>query len=331
MLSALNFPKLAIAAVLTLVAVATASAQERPTPTSARQGSPTKYQNQFEAEANSRDLCEAVSNRVHVQFPGGSECISYFITPKPASSAVQPVLSTGDIPTEAISTSNDKLADAHRAIQHLSEATQTQFVYVSRPGLFGSSGNHGLRRRPGEMLAMNGAVDAIKVRHGIGQIVLAGQSGGSTVAASLLTLGRQDVACAVLGSGGFEVIKNFQRRGTRRDVEQLRREYFDPSERFTDIVADPMRRVFCGNPKRSRTLFEQQQSFADSLRGRGHHVLTVEAIGTGELMHGVTYLTLPMASRCSRGFSDHEISQYAEAQKRRLKSKRGNKPAQTSP
>ena len=53
---------------------------------------------------------------------------------------------------------------------------------------------------------MNAVVDGLKARLGLDDLALAGQSGGAAIAAGLLTLGRKDVQCVVLGSGVTEAV-----------------------------------------------------------------------------------------------------------------------------
>src|SRR5262249_59770172 len=76
---------------------------------------------------------------------------------------------------------NDYLTKVRRALDLLAQKSGMDVVFVARPGVFGSSGNHGERRSPQEFLVLNRAVDLIKERHGYEQLVLAGQSGGSSV------------------------------------------------------------------------------------------------------------------------------------------------------
>jgi hypothetical protein len=79
---------------------------------------------------------------------------------------------------------NDHLTKARRALDRLAQRSGLDFIYVARPGVFGSSGNHENRRRLLEFLVLNHAVDLIKERYRYEQLVLAGQSGGATVVAA---------------------------------------------------------------------------------------------------------------------------------------------------
>lgn len=76
-------------------------------------------------------------------------------------------------------------------------------------GTYGSSGNHG-QRRQARTIVLDAASNELRKRYGIGQFVLLGHSGGATVAAALLTLGRTDVKCAVMTSGAFALVQRAQ-------------------------------------------------------------------------------------------------------------------------
>lgn len=91
-------------------------------------------------------------------------------------------------------------------MQLWADRLRVRYVYISRTGLQGSSGNHGDRRLPKEAFVTNAVVDGLKSKFGFDDIALTGQSGGATIAASLPTLGRKDVRCEVLGSGATEAV-----------------------------------------------------------------------------------------------------------------------------
>jgi poly(3-hydroxybutyrate) depolymerase len=58
---------------------------------------------------------------------------------------------------------------------------------MSRPGTYGSSGDHSQRRRPAEAKIISAAIDALKKKYQIQELVITGQSGGGHVTASLIT------------------------------------------------------------------------------------------------------------------------------------------------
>ena len=275
-----------------------------------------RHQQQGRPEAASRATCEAEPGRVFVAHTLGSECIAYIMTAAPAEPAPAVFYFHGDLTVREVQQpdfTRKHLARLRPVLGAIAERERVRFIYVARPGVLGSSGNHGGRWTPREMQSMNAAVDAIKVRHGLSAIVVAGQSGGSTIAAALLTLGRRDIQCAVLGSGALmltETVAHIRASSGAPPLPEavLKRLYFDPSDRVAGILQQPGRRVFVlGDPIDVRTPFGLQRQFADRLKAFGHHAVVVEVIARGEMMHGVAHLTLPVAAQCARGVGDSDI------------------------
>ena len=275
-----------------------------------------QYPSELPAEAKSRQACEAVADRVFVQHDLGSECVAYFATPPQARAGAAVFYFEGDVPAADLQKPNfarGYLTEARNVFQRLSSQHGVRFVFVARPGVFGSSGNHGARRSIGEMLTMNAAVDALKARLGIQSIVLAGQSGGSTIGAALLTLGRRDIACAVLGSGLLSVVEIEYAHRVRERLPEIKPalmhvHLFDPTDRLDWIERQPGRRIFVlGDPTDTRTPFPQQRAFADRVKSLGHHAEAIQVAAQGELMHGVAHHTLPAAALCARGVADTAI------------------------
>lgn len=73
------------------------------------------------------------------------------------------------------------------------------YIFVARPGIYGSSGVHNGARKPLESLLMSEALNKIKQRHQILNYVLVGHSGGGHIVSSLLSK-RTDILCAVPSS-----------------------------------------------------------------------------------------------------------------------------------
>lgn len=95
-----------------------------------------------------------------------------------------------------------------------SEQAGIAAVFVARPGIYGSSGDHNERRHRREMELMNRALDAIKERHGISSFILTGHSAGGQIVAALLNW-RDDVRAVVISSGMTsvkQVAKFWERR-----------------------------------------------------------------------------------------------------------------------
>ena len=246
----------------------------------------------------------------------GSECIAYYATSGTSDARPAVLYFEGDVPPADLLKPNftqNYLAEMKQAFQRLANQTGVRFVFVARPGLFGSSGNHAGRRSMSEILTMNAAVDAIKARLGLTEVVLAGQSGGSTIGAALMTLGRRDIACAILGSGLLSVVEIEHAHRVRERLPDvapaiLHVLLFDPTDRLDWIERSARRRVFVlGDPTDVRTPYPQQRRFAERVRGLGHHAVSIEVTAQGDLMHGVAHHTLPAAALCARGADDAAI------------------------
>lgn len=277
---------------------------------------------QLMAEAKSRVLCERAPDRIFVEHDLGTECIFFYATPGTPQHQATVLYFEGDVPAADVARpeyTRSYLADMRTVFQRLAAQSGVRIVFVARPGVFGSSGNHANRRSVAEMLAMNAAVDALKVRLALTDIVLAGQSGGSTIAAAMLTLGRRDVTCAVLGSGLLSVVEIEHAHRVKAGLPTVRPALlhvylFDPTDRLEWIPAEKQRRVFVlGDPADGRTPFSQQKRFAESLRALDHHAIELEVQGQGDFSHSVAHLTLPAAAQCARGASDVAIQQQVAA------------------
>ncbi|MGQ0671897.1 MAG: alpha/beta hydrolase family protein [Hyphomicrobium sp.] len=274
------------------------------------------YVDALPAEARSAEFCERRPNRIFVKVGKTSECISYFVTAGNESNRHAVMFLDGDISLEKF---QDQAALARGAagkrafMQRWADKFGTRYVDIARVGVHGSSGNHGKRRLPHETLIMNEAVSRLKVRLGLDTMTLAGQSGGSTIAASLLTFGRTDVTCAVLGSGAYEIVDldhAFRKsKGDRTPREILATVIYDPSTKVSGIARNAKRRIFVlGDEADSRTPFDQQLRFTNKVREAGHHARLLPIDARGETDHDAARLTIPVAGACARGDSDEQIN-----------------------
>jgi pimeloyl-ACP methyl ester carboxylesterase len=241
--------------------------------------------------------CNQAGSSLWVEFAGGDECIRYFAGAVLSHAPVVIVMFHGDRNVEmhrspeAIrgNTPAAKVAQA----KALSRRAGVPLVIVARPGTYGSSGNHGQRRQAREFIALDGALSELRKRYSIGQFVLLGHSGGATVAAAVLTLGRTDVKCAVMTSGAFALVQRAQmlRQGKGlpsrpgRDTNGLLHPY-DPLEHITGIAFAAARQLFViGSVDDQVTPFVLQERFYQALIRAGHHAQLIKAQGVPALFH----------------------------------------------
>ncbi|WP_313351594.1 alpha/beta fold hydrolase [Paracoccus sp. (in: a-proteobacteria)] len=246
-----------------------------------------------------REDCELSVGGVWSEYEGGADCLRYFASPGIDDSAVVIIVLRGDRDTwvgrkpEDIP-HNTPSAQTELAAE-LAEEMGFPVIVLSRPGTFGSGGDHLRRRQPEEFLALAGALDDIRADHRIGRFVLLGHSGGATAAAALLTLGRDDIACAVLTSGAFdlleraEALRAAQGRRSRPglDLTGLPHPY-DPLEYLDGIVNDTQRPIILiGNRTDQVTPFHFQRRFYEGLIARGHRAELREAAARPPNFHNL--------------------------------------------
>ena len=85
-----------------------------------------------------------------------------------------------------------------RSLQRFSDQMHVRYVDVARLGLWGSSGNHRRRMEKRETMILGAAITLLKQRLGIDTIALAGQSRGSIIGASLLSLHLRGVKLSLI-------------------------------------------------------------------------------------------------------------------------------------
>ena len=154
--------------------------------------------------------CAALPQAVWVNVTGREFCIRYYLSTAGGEGTRPAVFLQGDrlgklnLKTgEYTSSGRDKDLDTDdfvRAAEALSRQTKGPAIYLARPGLDGSSGDHRIRHSVLELNVTNAALDAIKKRHGFDGLHLIGQSGGAMLVGGMLAL-RSDIGCAVIGSG----------------------------------------------------------------------------------------------------------------------------------
>jgi pimeloyl-ACP methyl ester carboxylesterase len=276
----------------------------------------TRFKPVFVAEGRSQAKCEAVANRIFVTTAAGSECIAYFVTRGFEERREAVLYFGGDAISADEAWQKQNLEANERMMQIWADRFKVRYVFVSRVGMQGSSGNHAERRFPKETIVMNAVTDGLKARLGLDKLALAGHSGGSTIAASFLTMGRTDVTCAVLGSAPLDLADQqfdaAKRLGFKVEKEAISANVYDPSTHVGSIVANAERRIFVfGDPADTEVPFRFQTPFVDRLKLAGHHGMAVAVEGMGADHHNVSWFTLPAAGACLNKVPDAKIASRA--------------------
>ncbi|OBZ93294.1 hypothetical protein ADU59_22880 [Pararhizobium polonicum] len=151
----------------------------------------------------------------------------------------------------------------------LSDRYGVPWIFIARPGSYGSAGKHyDIRHTPLEAKLMAAQIDALKARYHIGRWALGGHSGGGTLAAEFLAR-RDDLQCAVLSSAAAAYRERLKRRGFSK---RLKTEvFFDPYDALDKIPEQPDRRIFVlADPRETNIPFSTQKLYFDGLKSRGH-------------------------------------------------------------
>lgn len=186
------------------------------------------------------------------------------------------------------------------------------YVFIARPGVFGSSGDHMQRRRPAESKLISAGLDALKTRLRIDELVLAGQSGGGHVTASLLTL-RSDVVCAVPASANSSPRIRWQTLKWTRDSTGYEDSY-EPHEHLDKRRMHPKLRVFVlGDPSDKNAVWASQTVLADKLRAATVPVEVLTGKGGGASAHGLSQSAHWVAGWCANNVPTEDIVQKAAA------------------
>lgn len=210
-----------------------------------------------------------------VEVDGHGECLRYYAAGlKPGSNPIVAAWMHGDImgsqPRQIGHQEGLGVAGMIEQERMLSERFGVPFIFLARPGAYGSSGKFWtMRHTPREAALMNAHLDLLKTRYGIGQWSLGGHSAGGTLTAEFLAR-RTDLQCAVISSGApaYEAYLKAHDAKARLAKPET---WFDPYRSLDRIPRDPARRIFViGDPRETNVLFRTQRLYFDGLAARGH-------------------------------------------------------------
>jgi hypothetical protein len=266
--------------------------------------------------------CAARPQTVWVRVVEEQFCIRYYLSTAGGQGRVPLVFLRGDtfgrleLTTGAFAGAAEArdvdTARFERIADLISEEAGVPAIYLGRIGLDGSSGHHRLRRTILELNVTNAALDAIKRRHGFSGFHVFGQSGGATLAGGLLAR-RNDIGCAVLGSGLLASLRPPQRTGDPST------QYFNVAASAANIARKPASRIFVvTDPADRRVPRVQQTGFVDALRAAGGRAEQVIVQATDENHHGVVAYSRTVVNGCLRGLPMEEIEESVQRQVRFL-------------
>lgn len=271
------------------------------------------YGSEMKVAKITRAECLSTGDRIWLSHAGGNDCTTVIVPDtlkgdgKTAETAI--VFIDGDVPLEDQTLAGDERS--RRSYAAMINARTAKFgvpvIVMARPGVLGSSGTHHYGGRRDDAQVVDAALDEIKKRYSVRNLVMAGQSGGSRLIAQLLVMGRRDIRCAVMGSGAFDAPNvGYNIFG------EVGRRYLVPMQRIDQMQSIRERRLFIvGDPRDTVTPLAGQKAWADALAARGHHAVLVETEARGEKNHGASQQSIEAAGLCAMGRPDAVIIEAA--------------------
>lgn len=268
--------------------------------------------------SSTREQCDALADAVWVTAAESSACIRYFAAGIPESGSADKaiVYFPGDVwegrqPSKSYGEMNvDRLK---ASAEDWAAKTSMPYVFVARPGTFGSSGDHMQRRRKSESLLMSAALDAIKARLRIKELVVVGYSGGGHVVSALVSM-RSDLVCAVPIAAPSSPSLRAKLLNWTTDSTGYNDSY-EPTENFNrSLMHQDLRVVVVGDPRDSNAVWPAQVILAETLSSIGVPNAVIPVKGNGVRQHfGQGEVGRMIAAWCAQGLSFTEMASRAAA------------------
>lgn len=268
--------------------------------------------------------CATLPHTVWVEVDGKGDCIRYYAANLSPKSNPEVLLymhgdrMEGGTGRNVVQLSNSYLkespAEIEKDIARWSEQAKKPFIYLARPGTYGSSGWHAERRPTREVALVNAAFDALRKKHDISTFHIAGQSGGGHLVAAML-IRRQDIGCAVISSGVTAVMRRAREKGQTADSTGYL-DPFDPADHVMQIQKRPaLKIIILSDPLDNTVSYSSQSYFVSLLRESGLQPLHIAALAGGAERHDLASKGRTALRRCIAGKSSDEIRLEFEDEK----------------
>ena len=237
---------------------------------------------------SSKETCAAIPDSFWIELEGRGDCIRYYAHG----------LASGPNPRVLVYFSGDVMLRTRLGIRHIvpsysmrspaaiedemsewSKNAGLPAIFLARPGIYGSSGDHNARREVREIELMNRSLDLLKARYGISGFILTGHSAGGQIGASLLNK-RSDIDAAVMSSALVSVKQVVAFWENRREIPghllYNAKAFYDPVDEITSIRRDPAPDIYLISDPEDRSVpFFSQLYYIRRLRAEGfkpHHI-----------------------------------------------------------
>jgi dienelactone hydrolase len=297
---------------LILVATAAVAAQERAFSTEPFAGEELRT-----GKVITETDCRALPGAVWVVVEGQGECIRYYGaagSTGPGGGGAAVVYLHDDAATTNARREVRPLASYLRAtpasMQTASEGwsrdLKLPYVFLARPGTYGSSGAFAQRRTRREIDTISAALDAIKAAHGYTQLHLVGYAAGGHTAAALLAQ-RTDIGCTVLASPLASLGSWLAESGRTEDAAGPDR--IDPIALVETIAKHAHQRIFVVTDPDDFVISARSQTlYARRLEAAGLAVRQIFAAAPDPPAHDLSRQGRAIAAECARGTANEAIA-----------------------
>jgi pimeloyl-ACP methyl ester carboxylesterase len=193
----------------------------------------------------------------------------------------------------------------------LSVRYKVPFVFLARPGAYGSAGYHptmASTQLEADLVAAQ--VAAISARYGVRQWVLGGHSGGGTLVAELIAR-RKDIRCAVISSGAAAHSAYLEGWGAGATIKASD---LNPIDHVRSIEPGQLRVVVMGDPRDKNVLWPVQELYHHALTARGINAALIPLErGLPDEFHSLVDLAEAATGLCADGASSQDIEKKLKA------------------
>lgn len=262
---------------------------------------------------------EAQETGVWVVVRGKGYCLRYYahgLNPRREGNAIAAGWLHGDV----VGSSHPKHAGHQQGLgvnaliaqeRALSERYKVPFVFLARPGAYGSAGYHPtMASTPLEAELVAAQVAAITTRYDVRSWALGGHSGGGTLVADLIAR-RTDIRCAVISSGAPAHSAELEAWGAAQEISAFG---LNPIDEVQAIKPGQTRVVVMGDPRDKNVIWPVQQLYHHALLARGIDAILIPLErGMPEEFHSLVDLGEAATGLCANGVSFPKIKARLEA------------------
>lgn len=268
----------------------------------------------------SPEACAAVPHGLWIEVDGKGDCIRYY----------PQALNGGENKTALVYFGGDVMLRNSKGVRFITDSYIRQspatiaaemtdwaqqaghpVIFMARPGIYGSSGDHNKRRHLREIMLMDRALDLIREKHNISSFILTGHSAGGQIVAGLINR-RTDISAVVITSGLVSVkqVSSFWERRRRISGKLLYNsaKFYDPVDEINRIQTDPRPDIYVLSDPEDRTVpFFSQLFYVRRLRAAGFEPHHIYVQATDRQRHILAYHGRLAAALIAQGRSQTEI------------------------